>query len=138
MAGGLATTVGMIVGSQRELNRRLATSRASASSESDRLGKLAADHERARLAEQLHAPVAHLVKRMVDSADSGIRLLDTGSPAVSDALAKIELDGREALTQMRLVLGALRSAASLVPPSHDGPGDAERSAQGAGTLRLPA
>jgi signal transduction histidine kinase len=138
MAGGLATTVGMIVGSQRELNRRLAASYALARSESDRLEKLSADRERARLAEELHAPVAHLVKRMVDSAEAAIGLLDTGSSAVSDALAKIETDGREALMQMRLVLGALRSAASGVSSSYDAPGDAGRSARGTGALWLPA
>jgi signal transduction histidine kinase len=109
-----------------------------ARSESDRLEKLSADRERARLAEELHAPVAQLVKRMVDSAEAATGLLDTGSSAVSDALAKIELDGREALMQMRLVLGALRSADAGVSPSYDAPGDARRSAGRSGALWLPA
>jgi signal transduction histidine kinase len=138
MAGGLATAVGMVVGSQRELNRRLAASYASARSESERLEKLSADRERARLAEELHAPVAHLVKRMVDSAEAAIGLLDTGSSAVSGALAKIELDGREALMQMRLVLGALRSAASGASSSYDPSRDAGRSARETGALGLLA
>jgi signal transduction histidine kinase len=140
MAAAIATAVGMIARSQREVNTRLAAGYAAARSECQRLEKLAADRERARLAGQLHAPVAQIVTRMVDSADEAVGLLDAGHAHVSVVLERIENDGREALTQMRHVLGALRSASAsaAATPSYDAPGDPEQPASAADVLRLPA
>lgn len=77
--------------------------------ERDQQAKIGAVQERARIARELHDVVAHSLAVMVAQADGG-RYAASGDPgAANRALAQIAGTGREALGQMRRVLGLLRA-----------------------------
>ncbi len=80
--------------------------------------KVAAAAERARIARELHDVVAHHVSVMVVQADGAGYALRSDPDRAEAALAAIACTGRQALTEMRRLLGVLRSAddqAQLAP-----------------------
>lgn len=80
---------------------------------------LAATEERARIARELHDVVAHSLSVIVVQAD-GARYAAPADPAVAPAaLAAIAATGREALADMRRMLGLLRSGDTGTAPVPD-------------------
>ena len=80
--------------------------------------KVAAAAERARIARELHDVVAHHVSVMVVQADGAGYALRSDPDRAAAALKAISSTGRQALTEMRRLLGVLRSAgdhAQLAP-----------------------
>ena len=73
--------------------------------------RIAAD-ERARIARELHDVVAHSLGVIVVQAGAGRRVASTEPEEAREALATIEKTGREALREMRRLLGVLRSEAN--------------------------
>ncbi|HSH83181.1 MAG TPA: histidine kinase, partial [Herpetosiphonaceae bacterium] len=70
--------------------------------------RAAVAEERARIARELHDVVAHSVSVMVVQAQAAQRLVD-GEPAdLRQVLGSIETTGRQALVEMRRLLGVLR------------------------------
>jgi signal transduction histidine kinase len=65
--------------------------------------------ERAHLARELHDVVTHTVSVVVIQAQGAQRLLGADHPEVGAALRTIETSGRSALSDMRRLLGLLRS-----------------------------
>jgi signal transduction histidine kinase len=78
--------------------------------ERDAQAQIAAAAERARIARELHDVVAHNVSVMVVQADGAGYALDQDPEAARKALLAISQTGRTALTEMRRMLGVLRSA----------------------------
>src|SRR5919201_2886339 len=69
----------------------------------------AALEERARIARELHDVIAHAVSLMVVQASAERRLLDADQRRTADTLETIETSGREALGELRRLLGVLRA-----------------------------
>ena len=76
--------------------------------ESDQRARLAAAEERARIARELHDVVAHAVSVIVVQAQGAQRVLVGEQEPVRDALGSIEASGRQALVELRRMLGILR------------------------------
>ena len=68
----------------------------------------AAAEERARIAGELHDVVAHAMSAMVVQAGGARRLAGKDPERARDAFAAVEETGREALTEIRRLLGVLR------------------------------
>ncbi|MEJ7569700.1 MAG: sensor histidine kinase [Gaiellaceae bacterium] len=85
--------------------------------------RLAIAHERVRIARELHDVVAHSVSVIVVQAGAERMTLGKERPATTDVLLGIERTGREALVEMRRLVGVLRrgdEALELAPqPSLD-------------------
>jgi signal transduction histidine kinase len=77
--------------------------------ERDAQAQIATAAERARIARELHDVVAHNVSVMVVQADGASYALDAEPERARQALAAISRTGRQALTEMRTLLGVLRS-----------------------------
>ena len=76
--------------------------------EQQETARLAIAEERARIARELHDVVAHSISVMVVQAGAERLALSDGAPSTVSALRSIEETGREALTEMRRMLGMLR------------------------------
>jgi signal transduction histidine kinase len=111
--------IGAFVGHFREQSRLRA-----AAGQELRLAQEAVDHERARLARELHDVIAHNLSVVVVQA-AGARAAGLGD---DQTLERIERTGRESLVEMRRLLGVLRQ-----PPD----GEVELAPQ-PGTADLPA
>ena len=85
----------------REKARALGESRASAA-------ESAALEERTRIAGELHDVVAHALSAMTVQATAARRLAERDPTSAEFAFATVEATGREALTELRRLLGVLR------------------------------
>jgi signal transduction histidine kinase len=75
----------------------------------------AAAEEQARIARELHDVIAHNVSVMVVQAAAAGDIFDSQPAKAREALASIENTGREALTELRRLLGAVRTDGTKVP-----------------------
>jgi len=98
--------------------------------ERDQQALLAAQAERARIAREVHDIVAHNLAVMVALAD-GAALTATAAPhRAADAMHKVSATGRQALGEMRRLLGLLREGLGDAGPVPDsGPAAPARSPQ---------
>jgi len=76
--------------------------------ERDAQARVAVVAERARIARELHDVIAHNVSVMVVQADGASYTLATDPARAKEALAAISATGRQALAEMRRLLGVLR------------------------------
>ena len=92
--------------------------------------------ERARIARELHDVIAHSLSVIVVQAAAERRVLPAGQQSTAETLDSIEQSGRQAMTELRRLLGLLRKgdgAPSLAPqPGLDGVGDLVAKAREAG------
>jgi signal transduction histidine kinase len=101
--------VGRAMRARRLLARELEEKAARAEAEREDRARLAVADERTRIARELQAVVAHKVSAMVVGAEAASYVLDT-DPAGADAqMLEVERTGRQALEEMRRILGVLRA-----------------------------
>jgi signal transduction histidine kinase len=100
--------VGRAIRDRRALNAALR--RRAAQVEADRAARAqeAVLQERARMADELHDVIAHSLSAMVVQAAGARRLLATQPDRARTAFESVEVTGREALTDVRRLLGVLR------------------------------
>jgi signal transduction histidine kinase len=77
--------------------------------ERDANARVAAAEERARIARELHDVLSHSVSMMVVQAGAERMALGSGRAVTGEALEAIERTGRQALGEMRRLLGLLRT-----------------------------
>jgi signal transduction histidine kinase len=107
-----------VLGTRTQQTRELRERAERAERERERLASEAVAEERARIARELHDVVAHSVSVMVVQAAGVRRLLKSDQEREREALLVVERIGREALTEMRRMLGVLRASgdvAALAP-----------------------
>jgi signal transduction histidine kinase len=125
-AGGVGDYVftGLIFGASwlagYALNRRLAQAAAleEAAREREEEARQTVEEERSRIARELHDVVAHSVSVMTVQAGAVRRLLKPEQVREREALTIVEETGRQALTEMRRLLGLMRTegeSAALAP-----------------------
>jgi signal transduction histidine kinase len=95
---------------RRSYYRELEERAARLERERDAQAQIAAAAERARIARELHDVVAHNVSVMVVQADGASYAISSSPDRAREALAAISATGRQALAEMRSLLGVLRSA----------------------------
>jgi signal transduction histidine kinase len=134
----VAWVIGFAVGEKyREVDEAKERAEAAEREREERARRAVAD-ERARIARELHDVVGHSVSVMTVQASAVRRVLDQDQERVSEALQVVEQTGREALAEMRRMVGVLRhaeEAPALAPqPSL---GEIERLVQHARDRGLP-
>ncbi|MFD6178289.1 MULTISPECIES: sensor histidine kinase [unclassified Isoptericola] len=90
--------------------------------ERDQQARISAAAERARIAREMHDIVAHSLSIVVAQADGGRYAAASDPEAAVRALGTISDTGRTALTDMRRLLGVLRSQDDEEAPSDDATG----------------
>jgi len=76
--------------------------------ERDQQARLAATAERTRIAREMHDIVAHSVSVIITLADAAALTNATDQPAATRAMQTVSATGRQALGEMRRLLGVLR------------------------------
>jgi signal transduction histidine kinase len=114
----IAWIIGFALGErlrETDVTRRLAEQ---AEMEREEQARLAVAEERARIARELHDVVGHSVSVMTVQAAAVRRLLEPDQDKEREALEVVEQTGREALAEMRRMVGVLRrpeEAPALAP-----------------------
>jgi signal transduction histidine kinase len=91
--------------------------------ERDQQASLAAAAERARIAREMHDVVSHNLQVMVTLADAAAAAQATDPARAAEAVREVSSTGRQALTDMRRMLGVLRDEPPL-PASNGSDADA--------------
>jgi signal transduction histidine kinase len=108
LTGLAALYLGREVHHRRERSLALEERAERAEREREERARAAVADERARIARELHDVVAHEVAVMTIQAEGALRISPDGDPRVHGALRTIRDAGREALSEMRRMVGLLR------------------------------
>ena len=99
--------VGRIVAARSELAAELQDKADRLERDQEKQAALAVAHERARIAGELHDVVAHNVSVMVVQAAAARRMIDHDPAKAHEALGSVEKTGRDALKELRRMVGML-------------------------------
>jgi signal transduction histidine kinase len=114
-----AWATGRAIRARRSIDETLERTTSLLAAERDDRTRLAVAGERSRIARDLHAVVARSVAAMVVQAEAAQGRLDEDPATADTVLAAIEDVGRQALSEMRRILGVLRQrdqAGELLEP----------------------
>ena len=100
--------VGRVVGSRVALTRELRANAQRLEREQQERARHAAAEERNRIARELHDVVAHSVSVMVIQTQAARRVAASDREAARVALSSVQSCGRDALMEMRRMIGVLR------------------------------
>lgn len=106
---GAPAFAGVLLRRSREQSERLRELSAELAEQRDRAAGAAVLAERARIAREIHDVVAHTVSVMVVQAGAAENQLDAAHPAAGPVSA-IRATGKQALAELRRVIGVLRAA----------------------------
>ena len=109
----VAWTTGLVVSRQTAHARELANRALQLETEQLAAADRAVAEERQRIARELHDVIAHSVSVMTVQAGAVRRLLLPDQERERQALESVEVTGREALTEMRRLVGLLRDRGSM-------------------------
>jgi signal transduction histidine kinase len=116
---GLATAAGVLgitVRQRRALLISLHDRAARLEVERDQEGRLGAGAERARIAREMHDIVAHNLSVMIALADGATYAMECSPGQASEATERVSATGRQALLEMRRLLGVLREGGTSAQP----------------------
>lgn len=103
----IAVLLGLNVGGRRAYLSALIDRAAQLEREKDQQARLVASAERARIARELHDVVAHGMSVMISLSDGADAVADLDPERSREAVRRIGVVGRDALTDMRRLLGVL-------------------------------
>ena len=109
----VAATLGILSRTRRAYLQAVETRAEQAEAERDRQVALAAADERTRIARELHDVVAHHVSLMAVQSEAAAALLPSRPAEAAKAVDIIGHTAREALTELRRLLGVLRGPAEV-------------------------
>ena len=112
---GVCWGMGRLVRRQRLLAAALGDRATRLAREREQRERAAVAEERARIARELHDVIAHSVSVMVLEASVERRMLGAEQASTREALHSIERTGREALAELRRLLGVLRRSGDERP-----------------------
>ncbi|MFZ0385921.1 MAG: histidine kinase [Solirubrobacteraceae bacterium] len=113
---GVASAVlGVSIRQRRALLASLEERAARLEFERDQEGRLGAAAERARIAREMHDIVSHNLTVMIGLADGATYALQTAPEAAGTAMQRVSATGRQALAEMRRLLGVLRDDPAAEP-----------------------
>ena len=108
-----AGALGLAVRERRALVASAAERTARLEFERDQEGRLGAAAERARIAREMHDIVSHNLTVMIGLADGAGYALESSPDAAHTAMQRVAATGRQALDEMRRLLGVLHDEAEL-------------------------
>ncbi len=110
-----AAALGLMIRQRRELLISLQEKAARLERERDQQAALGAAAERARIAREMHDIVSHNLTVMIALADGARYALDASPDRASGAIERVSATGRQALMEMRRLLGVLRDEPARDP-----------------------
>lgn len=108
----------VVVRRSREQSARLQVLAADLAESRAEAEELAKAGERLRIAREMHDVLAHSVSVMVLQTGAARMALHDHEPRIRDLLAGIEEVGRDALEELRSILGVLRDVSAATIPTH--------------------
>ncbi|MBV9805157.1 MAG: hypothetical protein JO130_18300 [Solirubrobacterales bacterium] len=115
LIGPLPFMAGRALAQRRALADDLAASAAQLLDEQELDARRAAAEQRSRMARELHDVIAHCVSVMVVQTAAARRVAESDVAAAREALALVERSGREALVELRRIVGVLHRDSDDVP-----------------------
>jgi signal transduction histidine kinase len=103
----LALAIGVNIGNRRRYLAALIDRARQLAVERDRQGQLATAAERARIAREMHDIVSHSLTMMIALAEGSAVAADRSAPDAAAAMRKAADTGRDAMIDMRRMLGVL-------------------------------
>lgn len=113
--GTAAGVLGITVRQRRVLLISLRGKAARLEAERDQEGRIAAAAERARIAREMHDIVAHNLSVIVALADGATYAMGSSPERAAQATERVAATGRQALLEMRRLLGVLREGSAAHP-----------------------
>jgi signal transduction histidine kinase len=110
-----AAALGLMIRQRRALLISLQEKAARLERERDRQAELGAAAERARIAREMHDIVSHNLTVMIALADGARYALGSSPEQASAAIERVSSTGRQALVEMRRLLGVLRGEQTSEP-----------------------
>lgn len=105
----IALAIGLSVRARRERTQEIVDRANRIALEREQREQLAIANERSRIAREMHDVVAHSLSVMVALSDGARASLEQRPERSAQALAELSSTGRQALDEMRSILGVLRS-----------------------------